>query len=149
MTRLQQSGIFEILRRLAGFEAAEPHRQRFLKLATEARSHITEIDAASALALIKSGALAIDVREKEEFRRARIPGAIHLPRGTVELDIESRCPAIERQIVCYCGGGYRSALVAENLQRMGYLNVKSVAGGFHAWLAASLPIQRGDLLVED
>jgi rhodanese-related sulfurtransferase len=112
----------------------------FEKLVAEAKEKITEISAAEAAARSKSGAAAIvDVREKEEWDEGHLPGAIHLSRGTIELDIEEKFPDKDSMIICHCGGGGRSALAAESLQRMGYKNVRSMAGGFKAWKAAGLP----------
>jgi phage shock protein E len=106
---------------------------RFKKLADDAKSHITEISALEASQQQKTGALLIDVREAEEFAKEHAPGAVHLSRGTLELKIEEAAPDTAKPIICYCGGGSRSALAAESLQRMGYTNVASLAGGFKAW----------------
>ena len=81
----------------------------------------------------------IDVREKDEWDEEHIPDAIHMSRGTIELDIEEKVPDSDAMIICHCGGGGRSALAAENLQKMGYKNVRSMAGGLKAWRAAGLP----------
>jgi len=110
-----------------------PHPPRFEKLAAEAKSRIREVSVAEAIQRQQTGALLIDVREAEEFAQQHLPGAIHLSRGVIELKIEAQAPDTATPIVCYCGGGYRSALVADNLQRMGYTNVASMAGGFKAW----------------
>ena len=88
---------------------------------------------------MNDGAMLIDVREKEDWDAARIPGAVHLSRGLLELEIEEIAPSLDASIICHCGGGSRSALAAESLQRMGYKNVKSLAGGFKAWTEAGLP----------
>jgi len=112
-----------------------PHPPRFEKLAAEAKSRIREISVAEAIQRQQAGAMLIDVREAEEFAQQHLPGAIHLSRGVIELKIEQQAPDTATPIVCYCGGGYRSALVADNLQRMGYTNVASMAGGFKAWKA--------------
>ena len=112
----------------------------FEKLVAEAKKNIREISPTEAAAKLKSGdALIIDVREKDEWDEEHIPGAIHLSRGTIELDIEEKVPDTNAMIICHCGGGGRSALVAESLQKMGYKNVRSMAGGFKAWRAAGLP----------
>ena len=112
---------------------------RFQKLVQDAKTRITEISAADAARELKRGALLIDVREPEDWRQSHIPAAVHMPRGTIELDIEEKAPALDTPIICHCGGGSRSALAAESLQRMGYTNVKSLAGGFKAWKQAGLP----------
>ena len=111
----------------------------FEKLVAEAKKNIREISPTEAAAKLKSGdALIIDVREKDEWDEEHIPGAIHLSRGTIELDIEEKVPDTNAMIICHCGGGGRSALAAESLQKMGYKNVRSMAGGFKAWKAAGL-----------
>lgn len=112
---------------------------RFQKLVQEAKARIAEISAEEAAREVDRGALLIDVRENEDWQAAHVPGAVHLSRGTIELEIEEAAPALHTPIICHCGGGSRSALVAESLQRMGYTNVKSMAGGFKAWKAAGLP----------
>src|SRR5438552_2017046 len=106
---------------------------RFQKLAAEAKTRVREISAAEASQRQQQGALLVDVREAEEFGKEHARGAMHLSRGVIELKIEDVAPDTATPIVCYCGGGSRSALVAENLQRMGYTNVASLAGGFKAW----------------
>src|SRR2546425_12497216 len=113
---------------------------RFEKLVAEAKKNITEISPQDAAAKLKSGeAIIVDVREKDEWDEEHIPGAIHLSRGTIELDIEEKVPETNTMIICHCGGGGRSALAAESLQKMGYKNVRSMAGGFKAWKAIGLP----------
>lgn len=115
----------------------------FEKLVADAKKKITEISAAEAAAKSKSGeAVIIDVREKDEWDEEHIPDAIHISRGTVELDVEEKVPDSDAMIICHCGGGGRSALAAENLQKMGYKNVRSMAGGLKAWRAAGLPTTR-------
>src|SRR5688500_6261952 len=113
---------------------------RFQKLVQDAKTRITEISAAEAAREVERGALLIDVREREDWSLGHAPGAVHVPRGTIELEIEEKAPALDTPIICHCGGGSRSALVAENLQKMGYTNVKSLAGGFKAWKQAGLPV---------
>lgn len=113
---------------------------RFEKLITEAKKHITEIRPMEAEAKLKNGeAVIVDVREKDEWDEEHIPRALHLSRGTIEPDIEEKVPDTNAMIICHCGGGGRSALAAESLQKMGYKNVRSMAGGFKAWKAAGLP----------
>ncbi len=113
---------------------------RFQMLVQDAKTRITEISAADAAREVASGALLIDVREDADWQEDHAPGAHHLSRGIVELEIEEIAPDLDLPIICHCGGGSRSALVAESLQKMGYTNVKSLAGGFKAWKQASLPI---------
>src|SRR6266571_9379876 len=112
---------------------------RFEKLVADAKKNITEIRPTDAATKMKSGdAVIVDVREKEEWDEEHIPDAIHMSRGTIELEIE-KFPDLNKTIITHCGGGGRSALAAESLQRMGYKNVRSMAGGFKAWKAAGLP----------
>ena len=112
----------------------------FEKLVSEAKKKITEISPTEAATKSKSGEAAIvDVREKDEWDEEHIPNAIHMSRGTIELDIEEKIPDLNEMIVCHCGGGGRSALAAQSLQKMGYKNVRSMAGGFKAWKAVGLP----------
>jgi len=113
---------------------------RFQKLVAQAKERITEISPADAQAQSeKGGAVLIDVREEEDWREDHAKGAKHLERGSIELEIEEQVPDLKTPIICYCGGGSRSALVAESLQKMGYENVRSVAGGFRAWKENGLP----------
>jgi len=113
---------------------------RFEKLVSEANKKITEISPPEAAAKSKSGnAVIVDVREKDEWDEEHIPQAIHVSRGTIELDIEERIPDLNQMIITHCGGGGRSALAAESLQKMGYKNVRSMAGGLKSWKAAGLP----------
>ena len=114
----------------------------FEKLVADAKKRITEISPQDAAAKSQSGeAVIVDVREKDEWDEEHIPNATHLSRGSIELDIEEKVPDLNALIVCHCGGGGRSALAAESLQKMGYKNVRSMAGGFKAWKAAGLPTE--------
>ena len=113
---------------------------RFQKLVAEAKKNITEISPAEARQQTeRANAVLIDVREEEDWREDHAKGAKHLSRGTIELEIEEQVPDLKTPIICYCGGGSRSALVTESLQKMGYENVRSLAGGFRAWKEAELP----------
>ncbi len=113
---------------------------RFQKLVAEAKKQITEISAGDAQKQAELGAaVLIDVREDDDWREDHAKGAKHLSRGVIELEIEEQVPDLKTPIICYCGGGSRSALVAESLQRMGYENVRSLAGGFRSWKEAGLP----------
>ena len=113
---------------------------RFQKLVAEAKKNVAEISPAEAQAETASGnAVLIDVREDEDWREDHAKGAKHLVRGSIELEIEEQVPDLKTPIICYCGGGSRSALVVESLQKMGYENVRSMAGGFRAWKEAGLP----------
>lgn len=116
------------------------HSPGFEKLCEEARARVEEIDVESAAREAEAADVhLVDVREESEWNAAHATGAIHLGKGIIERDIEERIPSHDARILCYCGGGYRSALVADNLARMGYTRVASVAGGWRAWNAAGLP----------
>ena len=116
---------------------------RFQKLVADAKQRITEISASEAQKQVENGnAVLIDVREESEWKQGRAAGAQHLSRGVIEVEIEDQIPDVNQPIICYCGGGGRSALVAENLQKMGYRNVRSLAGGMRAWDEAGLPTTR-------
>lgn len=118
------------------------HSSGFEKLCEEARSQIREVTAAEiAPRLGDASLLLIDVREDHEVAKGVIQGACHLGRGIIERDIEAKVPDKNREIVLYCGGGYRSALAAVNLQAMGYTHVLSLAGGWRNWNEKSLPTQ--------
>lgn len=117
-----------------------PEHTGFEKLVTEAKKNITEISPEDAAAKLQNAeAVIVDVREKDEWDEEHIPHATHLSRGTIELDIEEKVSDPNALIVLHCGGGGRSALAAESLQKMGYKNVRSMAGGFKAWKASGLP----------
>ena len=112
----------------------------FERLVADAKKNITEISPNEAASKVKGGeGVIIDVREKDEWDEGHVPDAIHLSRGTIELEIEEKIPDLNTTIICHCGGGGRSALAAESLQKMGYKNVRSMAGGFKAWKEAGLP----------
>ncbi len=113
----------------------------YADLVADAKKKITEISPTDAAAKAKStdDAVIVDVREKDEFDESHIPDAVHMSRGMLELEVEDKFPDRNTTIICHCGGGGRSALAAESLQKMGYKNVRSMAGGFRAWKAAGLP----------
>jgi rhodanese-related sulfurtransferase len=119
------------------------HSPRFLQLVAEARRRIRELTIADVQAKLQRGDrfVLVDVREESEFAAGRLPGAIHLSKGIIERDIEKRFPDLDTELVLYCGGGYRSALAADNLQKMGYTNVWSMDGGFRGWRDAGLPVE--------
>ncbi|BBO31580.1 rhodanese-like domain-containing protein [Lacipirellula parvula] len=118
-----------------------PHGPRFEKLAAEVQETIQEVSAAEAGEIAVNGGLLIDVREADEFAKEHAAGAKHLSRGVLEMKIEEVEPDVSRPIACYCGGGKRSALAVESLERMGYEDVSSLAGGFKAWKAAGLAVE--------
>ena len=117
-----------------------PEHNGYKKLVANAKKNIIEISPKEAAAKLQNRqAVIIDVRDKDEWEEEHIPKAIHLSRGTIELDIEEKVPDPNANIICHCGGGGRSALAAESLKKMGYQNVRSMAGGLRAWKAAGLP----------
>jgi rhodanese-related sulfurtransferase len=113
---------------------------RFQKLVADAKQRITEVSAEEARAQAQNGAaVLIDVREESDWKQGHAEGARHLSKGVIELEIEEQVPDLSQPIICYCGGGSRSALAADNLQKMGYTNVRSLAGGLRGWKEAGLP----------
>ena len=117
------------------------HSKEFLQIAEAAKRRVTEISVEETLEKIKGKANLIDVREDNEFSEAHAAGATHLGRGVIERDIIGKFPDKDTELILYCGGGYRSALAADNLQKMGYTNVFSMAGGWTAWQEANAPIK--------
>ena len=117
------------------------HSPQFLKLVSEAKTRVRETNVAGVKQRIESGEkfLLVDVREDNEWANGHLPGAVHMGRGIIERDIETQVPETARKIILYCGGGFRSALVADNLQKMGYTNVESMDGGWRGWIEAGLP----------
>jgi rhodanese-related sulfurtransferase len=114
---------------------------RFKQLADDAKNRIREVSPADACRAQAVGAVLIDVRESDEFARGHAAGAVHLSRGILELEIEELVPDSSTPILCYCGGGSRSALAADSLQKMGYTNAASVVGGFKLWTMQGLPTE--------
>ncbi|MGA8013723.1 MAG: rhodanese-like domain-containing protein [Candidatus Acidiferrales bacterium] len=121
---------------------APDHSEGFLKLVRDAKSRIKEEDYRETKKRLDAGEkiILVDTREDSEWARGHIPGAIHLSRGVIERDIEKTIPDKETTVVLYCGGGFRSALAADNLQKMGYRNVISMDGGWRGWTEAGFPI---------
>jgi rhodanese-related sulfurtransferase len=119
------------------------HSEGFLKLVEDAKSHIREISVEETLKRMTSGAppRLIDVREDNEWDASHAQGAEHMGRGIIERDIEQSIPDKDTELILYCGGGYRSALAADSLGRMGYSNVHSMAGGWKAWKDAGAPVE--------
>ena len=119
------------------------HSEGFLNLVNDAKTRIRELDAQATRARLNANpqALLIDVREDHEWHEAHATGAQHMGRGIIERDIEHRVPDHDTELILYCGGGYRSALAADNLQRMGYTNVFSLAGGWKAWQESGAPVE--------
>jgi rhodanese-related sulfurtransferase len=120
------------------------HSPQFLKLVNESKKRVKETNVTEVKRRMDTGEkfLLVDVREDHEWAKGHLPGAVHLGRGIIERDIEIKVPDTATKIVLYCGGGFRSALVADNLQSMGYTNVESMDGGWRGWTAAGLPTQR-------
>jgi len=118
------------------------HTEGFLNLVRDAKKRIKEEDIPAVKKRLDSPEkpIVVDVREDSEWARGHIPGAIHLGKGVIERDIERTIPDKGTPIVLYCGGGYRSALAADNIQKMGYRNVISMDGGWRGWTEAGLPV---------
>ena len=121
------------------------HSPGFLALVDDARRRIRECGIDDVRARLDRGERfhLVDVREDDEFAADRIAGARHIGRGVLERDVETLIPGKDEPMVLYCGGGFRSALAADNLQRMGYTNVVSMDGGIRAWREAQYPIEKG------
>jgi rhodanese-related sulfurtransferase len=120
------------------------HSPRFEQLCRDAQSRIREltVDDVKAKLAKKEKFHLVDVREESEWAVDHLPGALHLGKGVIERDVEKAIPELEAPIVLYCGGGYRSALAADNLQKMGYTNVWSMAGGIRGWREKGYPLTR-------
>jgi rhodanese-related sulfurtransferase len=121
------------------------HSEGFLKLVGDAKTRIRELNVEETRARLSSasGAQLIDVREDHEWQQGHAAGAHHIGRGIIERDIEQRFPDKSSELILYCGGGYRSALAADNLQKMGYTNVYSMDGGWKAWQQSGAPTEAG------
>jgi rhodanese-related sulfurtransferase len=118
------------------------HSNEFLDIVNDAKTRVREITVSDARARIASGALLIDVREDREWEQDHAADARHMGRGIIERDIVQTVPDKDTELILYCGGGYRSALSADMLQKMGYTNVWSLAGGWKAWKDAGAPTTR-------
>lgn len=116
------------------------HAPAFLHLVDDARTRVREVSIEDARARQAAGAHLVDVREDSEWAAGHAAGATHLGKGIIERDIEREIPDRGAEVLLYCGGGYRSLLAADALQRMGYTNVASVAGGWRAWQEAGAPV---------
>jgi rhodanese-related sulfurtransferase len=123
---------------------AKQHAPRFLKLVTDAKSRVREctvddvkrrLDAGERLTLV-------DVREESEYAAGHVVGAVHISKGVIERDAEAKLPDPAAEVILYCGGGFRSALAADNLQKMGYTNVVSMDGGWRDWTQKGYPTER-------
>ncbi|MBL8216907.1 MAG: sulfurtransferase [Bryobacterales bacterium] len=120
------------------------HSNGFLELVNDAKSRIQQVDIGGYRELAASGVphVLVDVREESEWAAGHAAGAIHLGKGIIERDIEKTVPDHAAKLVLYCGGGFRSALAADNLQKMGYRDVISLDGGWKAWSNAGLPVEK-------
>jgi len=124
---------------------AHQHPPRFLKIVDDAKTRVRETNVDAVKTRLDRGDkfLLVDVREESEFAKDHLPGAIHLGKGIIERDIEARVPELNTEITLYCGGGFRSALAADNLQKMGYTNVISMDGGIRDWREKGSPLESG------
>ena len=117
------------------------HSSEFLEIVNDAKTRVREVSVAKTQGRIAKGAVLIDVREDNEYAAAHATGSRHMGRGIIERDIVQTFPDKDTELVLYCGGGYRSALAAVNLQKMGYTNVWSMEGGWAAWNEAGAPVE--------
>src|SRR5271155_5724326 len=124
---------------------AQKHSQRFLQIVSDAKSRVRDVSVDEVKTKLDRGEnfLLVDVREESEYAADHLPGAVHLGKGIIERDIESRVPDQKTPLVLYCGGGFRSALAADNLQKMGYTRVLSMDGGIRGWREKSFALTRG------
>ena len=123
---------------------AHQHSARFLQIVEDAKKRVRETSLDDVKARLDRGDrfLLIDVREESEYAKDHLPNAIHLGKGIIERDIEERVPQLNAPLILYCGGGYRSALAADNLQKMGYTNVLSMDGGIRGWREKQFPLNK-------
>src|SRR5436190_15607978 len=114
---------------------AHQHSPRFLKIVENTKQRIREVSVDDVKTKIDRGEkfVLVDVREESEWAKDHLPGAVHLGKGVIERDVEQRIPDLDTPLILYCGGGFRSALAADNLQKMGYRNVRSMDGGIRDW----------------
>ena len=123
---------------------AHAHSPGFLAIVAEAKRHVREMTIDEYRGRVESGEplILVDVREDREWDAGHLPGAVHIGKGIIERDIETAIPDKQAPIVCQCGGGFRSALVCENLKRMGYTNTWSLAGGYREWVGRGFPTEK-------
>lgn len=123
---------------------AKQHPPGFLKLVNDAKTRVRECTVDDVKAKRTSGEafILVDVREESEFAAGHIPGAVHIGKGVIERDVEAKVPDPHTPLILYCGGGFRSALAADALQKMGYTNVLSMDGGWRAWTQQGLPVEK-------
>jgi rhodanese-related sulfurtransferase len=132
-------------RKRKGVLMAHQHPPRFLKIVDDAKTRVRETNVDAVKARMDRGDkfLLVDVREESEYAKDHLPGAIHLGKGIIERDIEARVPELNKEMILYCGGGFRSALAADNVQKMGYSNVISMDGGIRDWREKGYPLESG------
>lgn len=120
------------------------HSPGFLAIVNDAKTRVKEVTVDEALAALKKDpeAVLVDVREESEFAAGHVKGSVHLGKGVIERDAEKRFPDTDQPLYLYCGGGFRSALAADNMQKMGYTNVFSVDGGWRAFLDKGVDVER-------
>ncbi|MGH7788099.1 MAG: rhodanese-like domain-containing protein [Candidatus Binatia bacterium] len=120
------------------------HAPGFLKIVNEARTRIREVSVDDVQTALEAGErfVLIDTREESEWARGHLPDAVHLSKGILERDVEAAYPDLNTPLVLYCGGGFRSALAADSLQKMGYRNVRSMDGGWREWTEKGLPVEK-------
>jgi rhodanese-related sulfurtransferase len=123
---------------------APKHPPRFLKIVEDAKSRVRETNVDEVKSRLDRGdkLALIDVREDREFDADHLPGAVHLGKGIIERDVEAKYPDLQAELILYCGGGFRSALAADNLQKMGYSNVISMDGGIRGWREKGYPLEK-------
>jgi rhodanese-related sulfurtransferase len=123
---------------------APNHPPRFLKIVDDAKTRIRETTVDVIKSRLDRGdkVTLVDVREESEFAKDHLPGAIHMGKGVIERDVEQKVPDLNSELVLYCGGGFRSALAADNLQKMGYTKVISMDGGIRGWREKGYPLTK-------
>ena len=123
---------------------APKHPPRFLKIVEDAKSRVRETNVDEVKSRLDRGdkLVLIDVREDREFDADHLPGAVHLGKGIIERDVEAKYPDLQTELILYCGGGFRSALAADNLQKMGYSNVISMDAGIRGWREKGYPLEK-------
>lgn len=123
---------------------AKQHTPQFLKIVADAKTRIREVDVEQVKRWLGSGerVTLVDVREESEYAAGHLPGAVHIGKGVIERDIETKVPDPAAPLVLYCGGGFRSALAADAVQKMGYTNVISMDGGWSGWVKAGGAVEK-------
>jgi rhodanese-related sulfurtransferase len=124
---------------------APQHPPRFLKIVDDAKQRVRETTVDEIKSRLDRGDkfVLVDVREESEWQKDHLPGAVHMSKGVIERDVEQKVPDLHAEMVLYCGGGFRSALAADNLQKMGYTNVISMDGGVRGWREKGYPMTKG------